>query len=115
MAATFVPLLVYRFGPRYASVAERVERMIRRSGPRSAALLELSPGFAPASELLPKIHGPVKAVLAADNGNPIIGPDVLEAWRRTLGGEAVERVTSASEFLPMERPDAVVAALRSLL
>ena len=115
MAAAFVPLLVYRFGPRYAQVAERVERMLRRNGARAAPLLELSPAFAPAAELLPRIPGPVRILVAADNSNPIVGPHVLEDWRQLLGTEAVQRVSSASEFLPMERPEVVVEALRALI
>ena len=87
---------------------------MRRMGARSVPLLALSGAFHPADELLERIPGPVRALLAADNANPLTGP-VLDQWRSLLGGAAVERVTSASEFLAMERPEAVVGALRDLL
>lgn len=115
VARSFVKLLVYPFGRRHASVAERVERMLRHWGPRSAPLLAVAGGFRDAARLLPRIPGPVRALLAADNANPVHGPGLVDAWRKLLGEEAVQRIESASEFLPMERPDAVVAALRTLL
>lgn len=115
MARNFVKLLVYPFGRRQASVAARVERMLTRYGPRAAPLVGLSPGFRDAAELLPRLHGPVRVLIAADNSNPIQSPGVAEQWRQLLGASAVERVDSASEFLPMERPEVVVRAIRELL
>lgn len=114
MVANFAKLLVYPFGPRHASVAARVERMLRHNASRSAPLLALSAAFRDAQDLLPHIRGPVRALLGADNANPLTG-SVLGAWRDLLGDAAVERVESASESLVMERPDAVVGALRSMI
>ncbi|WP_373045811.1 alpha/beta fold hydrolase [Vulgatibacter sp.] len=111
---SLIPLLVYPFGPDYATIAARVERMLALAAERSATLLGMSPALHRAAELLPLVSGPVRVLIAGANSNPVVGVGLAEAWRGVLGS-AVEKIPDASEFLPMEKPDAVVDAIRALL
>jgi len=115
VARSLPPLLLYRFGPRYAANVDRLLRMFSVAAMRSASMLAIADGFRSASETLPLQHGPVRVLVGADNRNPITGPGVYEGWRQVLGDDAVERVPAASEYIQLDRPDHVADAIRALL
>lgn len=113
VAKSLPPLLLYRFGPRYAHNVERLMRMFARAAERSATLLAIAPAFRNASETLPRQPAPVRALIGADNANPVTAVGVYESWRNAIG-DAAERVPSASEFIQMDRPEVVAEALRAM-
>ncbi len=113
-ARSLIPLLLYRFSPRYPANEKRLARMLSIAAPRSPALLNLAAGFQSAPDLLPRLHGPVHVLVGADNGNPVTGPAVYDTWRGVLP-EGVERIPSASEYMQMDRPELVADAIRAMV
>jgi pimeloyl-ACP methyl ester carboxylesterase len=113
VARSLPPLLLYRFGPRYAHNVGRLMRMFSVAAERSAAMLALARGFRNASVTLPLQPAPVRVLVGADNANPITAVGVYESWRQAVG-EAVERIPSASEYIQLDQPELLADAIRAM-
>lgn len=111
---TLVPVMLYRWGPRFAQAAEELAEILREGlSSRGRALghfclkLDEQP-----SNWLHQIRAPIEAIYGA--ADPLFDPAEAEAWRG-LGFRSVEVLPHVANQPPLEIPERVAAGLRRLM
>lgn len=110
---TLVPVMLFRWGPRYAAASRELEAILRAGlGDKGAAygriclVLDEQP-----ANWLHLVRGPIEVIFGSTD--PIFEAKDAEGWRQQ-GIRSVEVLPGVSNQPPLEIPDRVAADLRRL-
>ena len=112
---TVIPVMLHRWGPRFAEASQELRQILTEGAGATAAALSHASSVLdePAAIQLRRIAASVEVLFGA--ADPVFEPSLANSWRRLPAVRSVEILPEVSHQIALEVPQRIAADLRRLL